>query len=163
ARGARLAGVALAFAAGGESGGLLLAHRAGARSHPDVRRARARLVGRPFLPVREPAARLAALRRLAERRAALAPALAARLAPRRALAPFVGVALADRRAFAARLVGLHRLVGELVADRRLEIGARLLDQPLAELVAQKPALQLAHLALGQFAELERAVGDADQP
>src|SRR5690606_26679519 len=56
-----------------------------------------------------------------------------------------------RRAF-------HRLVRELVHHRRLEIGARLLDQPLAELVAQQPPLYLLDVPLRQVIELEWAVG-----
>src|SRR5690606_13230363 len=56
----------------------------------------------------------------------------------------------------------NRIVGELVDDRRVEVRTRFGDQPLAELVSQQAALELAHLAFGQFAELKRAVGDADQ-
>src|SRR5690606_11293232 len=50
-----------------------------------------------------------------------------------------------------------------LAQRRVEIGAGIARQLLAKLVAQHAALDLDRLALGEIAELERAVGDADQP
>ena len=39
----------------------------------------------------------------------------------------------------------------------------LLDQPLAELVAQEAPLDFLDVALRQLGELKRPVGDADQP
>lgn len=68
-----------------------------------------------------------------------------------------------RPIFHARLGAPHRLVGEWSGDVSLEIGARFLDQRFAELLAQRAALDLQNMAFRQFAELERTVGDADQP
>src|SRR5688572_7396601 len=47
--------------------------------------------------------------------------------------------------------------------RRLEVGAGGLRQLRAELIAQHLAADLAHFARVEVAELERTVGDADQP
>ena len=48
------------------------------------------------------------------------------------------------------------------SDRRGEIGTGGRGELGAELVAQNAAADLAHLALGEIAELEGPVGDADQ-
>ena len=53
--------------------------------------------------------------------------------------------------------------GSRGADRRVEIGAGRARELLAELVAQHAAAHFLDLAGLQIAELERPVGDADQP
>ena len=50
-----------------------------------------------------------------------------------------------------------------LADRRLEVGMGGFGQLRAELVAEHAAADLPHLAVLEVAELERPVGDADQP
>jgi len=50
-----------------------------------------------------------------------------------------------------------------LCDRRGEIALRLGNDPGAELLAQHPRAHLLDRALGELAELERSVGDADQP
>ena len=57
----------------------------------------------------------------------------------------------------------HRLVGKRPGDLGIEIRPRFLHQPLAQLVAQHAALDLQHVPFRQFVELERTVGNADQP
>src|SRR5947209_8509512 len=47
--------------------------------------------------------------------------------------------------------------------RRFEVGAGGPGELRPELVAQHLAADLAHLALAEVAELERPIGDADQP
>uniref|UniRef100_UPI0031DBD086 two-component system sensor histidine kinase NtrB n=1 Tax=Achromobacter sp. TaxID=134375 RepID=UPI0031DBD086 len=59
-----------------------------------------------------------------------------------------------------RLFGLGN--GRGVIERRIEICLGILDQARAELVAQRAAAHLEHMAFRQLTELERAVGDADQ-
>src|SRR6202022_4166996 len=49
------------------------------------------------------------------------------------------------------------------ANWRLEIGAGGPRQLRAKLVAENSPANLTHLALGQIAELERPIGDTDQP
>src|SRR5687767_5661082 len=49
------------------------------------------------------------------------------------------------------------------AKRCLEIGLSGAGQLFAELIAQHPTFHLAHLAPFEVAELERSVGDADEP
>src|SRR4051812_34090346 len=70
------------------------------------------------------------------------------------------------RLLAARRVGLF-VVGLFVrlftGHRPVEIGAGKRCDLFAELLAQHPRLDLLDLAFDEFAELERAVGDADQP
>src|SRR5690554_1392770 len=82
---------------------------------------------------------------------------------------FVAATLAPRHAgrgvirFLAR--GRHglRFARERPQDRRIEIGAGFCHELLAQLFAQGCALDLLQFALGQVAELERAVGNPDQP
>src|SRR5438552_4752865 len=107
--------------------------------------------------------------------------LGRQLAQRLVAAAFAALAGLDQPAFAAwtavalprefrpfglvtpRLAAPHRLVGERLRYLGVEIGAGFLDQPLAELVAQHAALDLQHMTLRQILELERPVGNADQP
>ena len=56
-----------------------------------------------------------------------------------------------------------RLRRSALGDRRLEIDAGLARKRVAELVAQHAGRHLLDGALGEFAELERPEGDADQP
>src|SRR6185295_4374920 len=70
------------------------------------------------------------------------------------------------RLLAARRVGLF-VVGLFVRlftwHRPVEIGTRKRCDLLAELLAQHAGLDLLDLAFDEFAELERAVGNTDQP
>src|SRR5947199_408726 len=78
------------------------------------------------------------------------------------------LAVADQPALAGRLdrfLAARRLVPiiSFVLFRPREIGAGKFRDTLAELLPQHPRLHLLDLAFGEFAELERPVGDADQP
>src|SRR3954451_10590439 len=57
----------------------------------------------------------------------------------------------------------RRILGFVARHRPVEIGAGESGDLLAELLAQHPGLDLLDLAFFEFAQLERAVGDADQP
>src|SRR3712207_3854431 len=75
---------------------------------------------------------------------------------------------APRRLSRFGLAGSARLAfvrgpGSGLADRRVEIGAGGLRELLAQLIAQNAAAHLAHFALPEVAQLERPVGDADEP
>src|SRR5215831_4133352 len=102
-----------------------------------------------------------------QRRVVLAPGIAAarpagRLVAHLALAPALGCAVALARALGAPAARRLRL-GCPLRDRRGEIALRLGNDPGAELLAQHPRAHLLDRALGELAELERTVGDADQP
>ncbi len=83
----------------------------------------------------------------------------------RLLAAVAGLLVAGRTC--GRIAGLpgrcFLLFATLVVEeRRVEIRLGFLDKAGAELVAQRAAAHLLGMALGQLAELERAVGNADQ-
>src|SRR5436190_9303014 len=84
------------------------------------------------------------------------------------------LAVGDQRAFSRRLERLFaaRRFGLLVSGvffsvftwhRPVEIGPGERCDLLAELLAQYPRLDLLDLPLGELAELERPIGDANQP
>ena len=92
-------------------------------------------------------------------------AFAVRPLPR---APVRTVAAAPARGALVTVAGkfalaLHRPALVLVARGRLEIGLRLRDQARPQLIAQHARLHFLHSAFGELAQLERAVGHADQP
>src|SRR5437763_14078102 len=80
------------------------------------------------------------------------------------------LAIGDQRAFSRRLERLLAarrfslpVVGLFARHRPVEIGTGEARDLLAWLLAQHAGLVILDLALGQFAGLERPVGDTDQP
>nr|CAI0336319.1 hypothetical protein SHINE37_40173 [Rhizobiaceae bacterium] len=146
---------------------LLLGNGTGAGRHPDIRLAGAhgRFALRLAVETVLVAATAAALRLVGK--AVVAPGVeaGARLlaAVLRLLAP-AGRLFAPGRSLATALRRrlLVRVDRCMVEQRRVEIRLGFLDEARAELVAQRAAADLLGMAFRQFAELERAVGDADQ-
>src|SRR5262249_52754101 len=114
-----------------------------------------RVVLAPSIAAARPAGRLVA-------HLALAPAalLATLLA---AIASALGCAVALARSALGAPAARRLRLGCPLRDRRREIALRLGNDPGAELLAQHPRAHLLDRALGELAELERSVGDADQP